>query len=305
MALLQDQEARIKKTEERKKKYGTTAAQVATGFLFGTIVISGLLVIFVFYAVSPNSGWIRSRSTSYEDRLTNKLIGTIHQGAESILPNQEAIEAIRKKLEKGDFALFTSPEVRSTKTNTTINYDLRIIRSDGFKEPVRLTAADLPAGISASATPEVVTGADEAASVQLTIPGTAEAGNYNFQIVAKAETREKAAGASLAVSNLELKNHELLEVRLMDRGTKWQATIGWDTDVMANAWVEYTAESSFIESGQNYAFTSADQANTVKHGITLYYLEPDTIYHYRIKSVDEHNNIVVGNDRVLITQQSS
>lgn len=301
MALLQDQEARIKKEQEYKRKYGTKASQIAMGFLLATIVTCGALLVFVLYAVSPNSGLIRQKSTAYEDRLTNKLVGTIHQGAETVLPTDEAIAALRKTLAQGDFALLTTPDVKSTKTNTTIDYDLRIVRSEGFAESVKLTAMNLPSEVMATAEPEVVDSKTEKAAIRLTIPGNAPLGSYSFNIVAKADTKEKAANASLSVSNFAINNAKLLEIKKMDVGSQWLATIGWDTDVPANTWVEYAPDTYFNEHAQTYAYTSTNQANSKEHTITLYYLEPGTVYHYRIKSVDELNNIVVGADRAFVT----
>lgn len=301
MALLQDQEARIKKDQDHKRKYGTKASQVAMGFLLATIITCGALLLFVLYAVSPNSGLVRQQSSAYIDRLTNKLVGTIHQGAETVLPTDEAIAAIRRNLAEGDFALLTTPDVKSTKTNTTITYDLRIVRSAGFAEPVKLSALNLPSEVTAVATPEVVNPGSEAASIDLTIPGNVPLGSYNFNIVAKAETKEKAANAALSVSNFAINNAKLIEIRKMDAGAKWMATIGWDTDVPANTWVEYASDVSFNETGQTYSYASTNQVNSKEHAISLYYLEPDTVYHYRIKSVDELNNIVVGADRAFVT----
>ena len=301
MALLQDQEARIKKEQEYKRKYGSKPSQIAMGFLIATIITCGALLIFVLYAVSPNSGLIRNKSTAYDDRLTNKLVGTIRQGAETTLPTDETIAALRKTLAAGDFALLTTPDVKSTKTNTTISYDLRIVRSEGFAESVRLSAANLPSAVTAIAEPELVDSETEKAAIRLTIPGNAPLGSYNFNIIAKADTKEKATNASLSVSNFVINNAKLVENRKMDAGSKWQTTIGWDTDVPANTWVEYATDAFFNEHVQAYAYTSTNQANSKEHANTLYYLEPDTIYHYRIKSVDELNNIVIGPDRAFIT----
>lgn len=302
MALLQDQEVRLKRAlEKNKQKYGR-ANQIASGFVFGTIVAAGILILLTVYLVSPNTSFFGLRPAGYDARLTNKLVGTIHQGAETVLPTQESIEAIRSKLGKSDFAILTSPDVQSTRANTVISYDLRIVRGEGFSEPVTLAATNLPESLAAAAAPTVVKGNEETASVQITVPGGVPVGNYNFTIVAEAKNTQKEASAGLSVSNFSINNPKLIEVKPMEAGTKWQAVIGWETDVQSNTWVEYAPENSFISGGLRYAFTVDDQSNTKVHAITLSYLEPGTVYHYRLRSVDDVNNIVVGNDRAFITQ---
>ena len=155
--------------------------------------------------------------------------------------------------------------------------------------------------MTATATPAVVPKGEEAATVNLSVPADAKEGSYTFNIVAKAETKEKAANASLSVTNLEIENAEIAAVRQMDAGSKWQSTINWKTDVPANTWVEYATDVYFNENGQTYAYTSANQENAETHSSTLYYLEEGVVYHYRVRSVDALNNIVIGPDRVFVT----
>lgn len=302
MALLQDLEARIRRDEERKKRIGAKPVQAARGFLYAAVVVAVIVIIVVAVALSPDGSFFGRRPSGYEDRLTNQLVGLVRQGAETVLPSDATIASIRKRLAKGDFALLTTPDVKSAKTNTTIGYDVRVIRGEGFEEPVSVSATNLPTGVTASSTPEVVQKTEERSLVNLTIPAAAPVGQYQFAIVGRAAEKEKTALASLAVSSLVLSNAQLQEVKPMAAGTKWQTTIAWDTDVPANTWVEYAAEQFFTENGQTYSFTSTNDNISKTHTITLSFLEPDTVYHYRIKSVDSVNNIVFGNDRVFITQ---
>ncbi|MFH1171296.1 MAG: hypothetical protein V1778_02030 [bacterium] len=322
MALLQDQEARIKKQEDRRRLYGTIVTQIATGFVFASVLISGALILFVLYAVSPNSHLLSITSGSSSDRLVNGLSGVIHQGAETILPGQATIDAIRAKIDNGtfyapaesgsvngatpggkteDFAILASPDIKTTGANSTVTYDVRVIRSKDFHEPISLTATDLPGSLTINTQPVTLTGDQEAATIDLSIPAEAKAGSYTFNILAKATTKERTVNASLAVSTLSILNPTILDIRPMDVGSKWQATIGWETNAPANTWLEYTPDSYFSSHAQTYEFTSSDLANSTGHTITLYYLEPDTIYHYRMKNVDTINNLAVGADRAFVT----
>jgi len=66
--------------------------------------------------------------------------------------------------------------------------------------------------------------------------------------------------------------------------TETSATITWETDEDATSQVEYGITDAYGSS------TSWDEELTTGHSITLSELEPDTTYHFRLKSIDASGN---------------
>lgn len=306
MAILQDVEARLKREQEQAERRlqhkKTFQQQLAGGFLIGTIVSVGILLTAGAIILLPDTTLRNTNSSAYENRVITNLAELVRQGTEIVLPTQEAIEHIRGSLSAGDFALLTSPGVKSTRANTTITYDLRVVRSEGFTQDVIVSVDNLPEGITVDAKPKVVSGDSEQTSIEMTIPNTVSAGNYGFTIKAVADEKEKIADAALSVADFIVNNARVTEVKPMGVGNWWQASIVWDTDVPANTWVEYTTHAQFVANAQNYTNISASYNPTSVHAINLSYLEPDTVYHFRIKSIDENQNVAYGNDTLFVTK---
>lgn len=80
--------------------------------------------------------------------------------------------------------------------------------------------------------------------------------------------------------------------------TEATAVITWTTNEVATSQVEY---------GKNASYGSAsplNQAPAISHSITLSSLEPNTTYHFRVKSKDKAGNQAVSEDDTFITSAS-
>ncbi|MBI3956919.1 MAG: fibronectin type III domain-containing protein [Candidatus Kerfeldbacteria bacterium] len=302
MALIQDNEAHRVHQNGGQPAFGRIHRKVASGFLFAVILSCGLLLVFAVAAVYPTIGRLPAEPTGYQDRLTNTLAGTIHQGAETVLPTDEAVATARQRVAGGDFTLLVVPDLKSTKSDTAISYDLRIVRSEQFDDPVAVSAVDLPSGVTVTADPAVVPVTEEAATLRMNVAGDAPEGNYTWTIVAKGQTKVHTAPAGLTITDVAISDIRLAQLEPMQQGSGWQATITWKTDVPANTWVDYAPEDYFTANGLAYAYTNVEHVNTTDHSATLVYLQPDTVYHFRIRSVDALNNLVVSSDRALVTK---
>jgi len=73
------------------------------------------------------------------------------------------------------------------------------------------------------------------------------------------------------------------------------ATITWNTDEAATSQVEYGTTNAYG------AITTLDTNLAFSHSITLTGLNPETTYHYRVKSSDSSNNQAVSNDFIFTT----
>jgi hypothetical protein len=73
-----------------------------------------------------------------------------------------------------------------------------------------------------------------------------------------------------------------------------KVTIKWDTDKKSSSLVQYGTTISY---GQETG--TSDQS--VAHQVTVYGLEPETQYHYRVKSVDAFNSVGFSEDHTFTT----
>ncbi len=298
MALLQDQENRIRREEELRKRRGSTTQQLSSGLLFGILIaVGGLIIIAVILAIPKVV--LKNTPNQYQQELEKRLAARLNEALSTATP--KTIDAIRAKTDAGDFTLLATPNIKTTKKNTTITYDLHLVRGASFDEPIEVATADLPSTVQTEIEPKIVDPKSETSTIKVTVPSDVPIGSYNFTIVAKATSKEKSATAEFAVTTLSAANITAKDVQLMGSGTKWQATIAWETDTAANTWVEYTTHDQFIANQQTYAFTSTNENASKNHAIQLYYLEPDAVYHYRIKSVDDQNNMLVSEDKAFLT----
>ena len=78
--------------------------------------------------------------------------------------------------------------------------------------------------------------------------------------------------------------------------TDTSAVIAWTTDEPGSSQVDY---GTTIE----YGLTATSDELTAAHSITLNGLEPNTAYHYRVKSKDEAGNEASSTDNTLFTLQ--
>jgi len=72
--------------------------------------------------------------------------------------------------------------------------------------------------------------------------------------------------------------------------------IKWNTDEVSNSRVEYGLDT-------NYGFTTsdADTSLVTKHGLVLSGLNAETVYHYRVMSKDNNDNIAISGDNTFET----
>jgi predicted RNA-binding Zn-ribbon protein involved in translation (DUF1610 family) len=79
--------------------------------------------------------------------------------------------------------------------------------------------------------------------------------------------------------------------------TATTATIIWDTDEVADSFVEYGTTGTF-------GLSSADRSLATAHSVTLLGLQPDTIYHFRVQSADSSGNTATGANSTFRTAKT-
>lgn len=237
-----------------------------------------------------------------QDELARRLAVAVNQGIDQVIP--QTILSIRSKLTAGDFDLLAVPDTRSVKPGAIASYTLHIIRTDAMKGGVTMSIHGLPKGATAAWSPETVPAATSQSGLVVTVGEQTAVGQYTITVTATAASTAKHASLILVVSNFAASKIHAEKVKPMDQGTKWQSTITWTTNVPANSWVEYTPQQSFIDERQAYAYTTTSSESAPQHRLTLYYLEPNTVYHFRIKSVDASNSILVSQDQFFVTRKS-
>jgi glucose/arabinose dehydrogenase/mono/diheme cytochrome c family protein len=80
--------------------------------------------------------------------------------------------------------------------------------------------------------------------------------------------------------------------------TTSSATINWTSDEASDSQVEYGLTASYGSS------TPLDAALVISHSVTLSNLQPNTTYHYRVKSKDAAGNLTVSGDFSFTTNAS-
>jgi PKD repeat protein len=80
--------------------------------------------------------------------------------------------------------------------------------------------------------------------------------------------------------------------------TDTSAVITWTTNEPSSSQVDYGTTTE-------YGLTATSEELTTAHSITLSGLEPNTAYHYRVKSEDETGNEASSTDNTLFTLQES
>lgn len=296
MAILQDSEERFRKTEEQRKRRQMRISQLAGGFFLTVLIVAGVLVVLAIIVSRPKISITENGPSRYQDEVAARLKLLLAQNVA-----QATADSIRATIGKDDFAILTTPTAISTKAKTEVDYNILIIRGENFREDVIMTALGLPTGVTAASESTKVPAPTEQAALRLVVGEGTTLGSYTFSLQGVAESKSHTVDATLIVSNLTATNVVVKEVRPMDEGSRWQATVTWDTDAPANAWVEYATHQTYIDNRLAYTFAAADTANTTSHILTLYYLEPDEVYHLRIRSVDVSNNSVYGQDERFAT----
>lgn len=298
MALLQDSEARLARENERREQRRVRTTRLTSGFLYLIIIAACLFVFLVLYLFLPN-GRLGYKKIESQGELAKRLALLINQDPDVVLPT--ALRNLKAGLGE-DFRLLITPSFKSTKLNQNVKYTVYVVRGDGFRGAVSLAVEGLPIGVTATVTPASVADDKDQAELQIAVASDAALGKYELTVTAKGEDREHTGNATLTVSNLSASEIVARNIRRMDEGTRWQATVSWRTDTAATSWVEYASQATYIQDALAYTFTSTNHTTAVTHEQTLYNLDPDTVYHFRIKSVDALSNIVVSDDAIFVTK---
>lgn len=292
----------FRRRSEKEKLRRTRNALIRTVIAGAALLVIGIFLISVIvrqrYGTLPNI----NTSPVNQDELARRLAATVNQDIDEVIP--QTIRTIRGKLPAGDFDLLAVPDTRSVKPGATANYALHIIRTDAMKDGVTMAASGLPKGVTAVWSPNTVPADISQAGLVVSVGEQTAIGQYTLAVTATTPEKTKRISLSLIVSNFAASQIRAEDVRSMEQGTKWQATITWTTNVPANSWVEYTPQQSFIDERQTYAYTTTSSESKPEHLLTLYYLEPDTVYHFRIKSVDASNSILISQDQFFVTRKT-
>jgi hypothetical protein len=88
----------------------------------------------------------------------------------------------------------------------------------------------------------------------------------------------------------------VIEHILASSETETSAVITWVTNESSDSQIEYGKAVA-------YGLTATSDEMTTAHSITLSGLEPNTEYHYRVKSKDEAGNEVSSADNIFVTPQ--
>lgn len=291
MTLLLDPRSLPKKTEKPQSPRGLFLLLAA--LLIGVTI----LVVSQIHVTGGNKNTNTNRTNSATN--VNRVVLT-NEPLDVVVP--KIIEHIKSTLDKNDFAVFAAPSSRSVKPGGSVSYKVQVVRGSSMKDDISLDTIGLPDNVTATWKPKVAAGDTSESLLTLDVSKQAALGKINFTITAKAAAGQRTDSPTLTISDLAASDIVANNVHAMSQGTKWQATITWKTDAPANSWIEYTAGADFVAANQEYAFTANDSANEAAHSVTLSFLDPDVVYHFRVRSVDKLNNIVQSDDETFVTQ---
>jgi phosphodiesterase/alkaline phosphatase D-like protein len=85
-------------------------------------------------------------------------------------------------------------------------------------------------------------------------------------------------------------------------------SITWTTDENASTQVEYGADTTYgkLEPAQPADDpTTGQSAGVVTHSVVITGLQPNTTYHYKVKSMDKAGNEAVSDDKTFTTTEAS
>lgn len=292
----------FRRRSEKEKFRRTKNTAIRTAIAGSALLLIGIVLILLI--IQQRYGTLQNVNVSpvTQDELARRLAAKVNQDIDQVIP--QTIRTIRNKLPAGDFDLLAVPDTRSVKPGATASFTLHVIRTDTMKDGLTMSTSGLPKGVTAALSPDSVPANTSQANLVLNVGEKAAVGQYTLTVTATTPTATKRTSLTLIVSDFAASQIKAEDVRPMDQGTKWQATITWTTNVPANSWVEYTPQQSFIDERQAYAYTTTSSESKPEHLLTLYYLEPDTVYHFRIKSVDASNSILVSQDQYFVTRKS-
>jgi len=299
MALLQDQQARLKRHHETRRRKKRATATVWDSALLVFLIVIGLMVLIAMIVRIPNLLPGQRQGTG-EGELLSRLNELVSHEREVVIP--KTLGDLQQEVAAGDFSLFATPKIKTSRVNAPTDFTVYILRGEGFTDPIRLSVSNLPAKASAVSAPEIAT-EEKYTTITIQMPSNAIHGNYEIAFTGTSGERQRSTIATVVVTELLVQEIALIETRPMDQGGKWQATLGWKTSALSNSRVDYTSQDHFVTQGHSYAFTKTSDENVDNHSLTLYDLEPLTFYYYRILSADSRNNVVVSKDQLFLTSR--
>lgn len=299
MALLEDQQEKLHRESLIAADQKTVT--VSRRLLYGIGIV--LVVVILLVVLRPSSPvWkVLHRASPKPATTAQQLAQQLQQDPAKVIA--QTIEQMQSQVGTGDFSLLAEPPERSTKPGTSLSYKIHLVSSKESPSPVVLRVQGLPSSITAQVSPSTLTADTNIATLTVTIPNTTPFGSYAYTVVGQSTEHVHNLGITTTVTNITAERVGASDVHAMESGTKWQATITWHTDVPANSWVEYTTHVAFVNDRLSYLFSSTNHSSEANHSVTLYFLDADTVYHYRIKSIDALNNIIVSDDGYFVTKK--
>ncbi len=160
--------------------------------------------------------------------------------------------------------------------------------ADGSAVPLTTVGSPLPAGACALVGNAYACLVTYALNTTLLIDGphtlVLQACDVAGNCASSAPVNVNVNNAAPVVSNVRAEN-------VININGQWQATIKWDTDIAADALVDYGLE----DQSHNFSYTNRQTGddpvctNGLNHCVTLTNLEGDQIYHYQVKSCSLQN----------------
>jgi len=150
--------------------------------------------------------------------------------------------------------------------------------------------------------PALVSGAVMVGGASVLIDGTGDTSEIDYDENVLADVRQQIAQYREDRSSyFPQNNNDVQDVAaLLISGvsvsgiTTNSALVTWSTDRPGESWVEYGLDT-------NYGNSSGDTTLAVGHSVSLSGLVPNTVYHFRVKSVDSANNPVYSGDNSFTT----
>ncbi len=129
----------------------------------------------------------------------------------------------------------------------------------------------------------------------VTLTGLESGTTYHFRVKSRDSSGNEAVSEDNIFATLETTAPTISEIDVSGI-TESDATITWTTDKPATSQVEYGEATAYGSS------TTIDENLGTSHTVTLNGLEPDTTYHFRVKSKDSSDNEAVSEDHDFKTK---
>ena len=133
------------------------------------------------------------------------------------------------------------------------------------------------------------------------LAGLRPATTYHYRVTIRDQSGQQVAGPDLTFSTLQQLNTRPLAISHigMLKITGSAAAITWTTDAPATSQVEYGRTSAYGSS------TTVNNSSVYNHSFELTSLFQDTVYHFRLRSIDKNGNEAVSEDQAFTTVDPS